>query len=426
MAATRVLNGKSGAAGKRKAASRARRFDVGGVFLEQPFKVRRLNHFGIYVSDPDASLRFYHDLLGFKVSDPADFASRVKDEAERARLGNTMAYFMHHNTDHHTFVIMPKRPYERTNPNAKRWPEVSVNQITWQVGSLKEVVEGAAWFAENQIQINRTGRDMPGSNWHSYPFDPEGHKNEICYGMEQIGWVGHSKPKPMYERGFHEVPSIPQVSEFAEVEAAIANGVDLQSGYRDRETMPERYDVDGILLARPFKIVRHGPVRLFVEDMDRVARFYTDIMGMRLTEEVTWKGHRCLFFRCNTEHHSMALYPIALREVLGLDPRTTLMGFGVQLGNYRQLRAAIAFLKEHGQTVRELPPELSPGIDYSTYVIDPDGHPIQLYYYMEQVGWDGRPRPKSLRRKVKPGEWPEALDALPDTFEGEAFLGPWG
>ena len=29
---------------------------------------------------------------------------------------------------------------------------------------------------------------MPGSNWNAYPFDPDGHVNEIFYGIEQIGW----------------------------------------------------------------------------------------------------------------------------------------------------------------------------------------------------------------------------------------------
>jgi hypothetical protein len=51
---------------------------------------------------------------------------------------------------------------------------------------------------------------------------------------------------------------------------------------------------------------------------------------------------------------------------------------------------------------------------------------MQLYWYMERVGWDGKPKPKSQRRKVEPGVWPDVLDALPDVYEGEAFLGPWG
>jgi catechol 2,3-dioxygenase-like lactoylglutathione lyase family enzyme len=190
--------------------------------------------------------------------------------------------------------------------------------------------------------------------------------------------------------------------------------------------MPEIYDVDGILLARPFKIVRHGPVRIFVRDLDKESEFHTDVMGMRLTEETKYKGHICRFFRVNDEHHSMALYPIALRDKLGLDPGSTTLSFGLQLANYRQLREAITFLKERGCTVRELPAELYPGIDYAAFAADPDGNLMQLYWYMERVGWDGKPRPKSQRRKVEPGVWPETLDAAPDVYEGEAFLGPWG
>jgi len=418
-----VLNGK---AKTRKPEAAKRRFDVGGVWLDQPFKIRRLNHYGFYVNDPATALPFYHDLLGFRISDPADFSTRMSDQKLRATLGDTNAYFMHHNTDHHTFVIMPKKLYQATSAYAKAWPDVTINQITWQVGSLKEVMDGRTWFDDHDIKINRTGRDMPGSNWHTYPFDPEGHKNELCYGMEQIGWQGNSKPKPMYDRGFHEAPPLPQMSEYAEVERARAQKVDLLSGFRDREDQPEIYDVDGILLARPFKIVRHGPVRIFVRNMDKVSEFYADIMGMRLTEETKYKGHTCRFFRVNDEHHSMALYPIELRDKLGLPSNSTTLSFGLQLGNYRQLKDGIAFLREKGCTVKELPQELYPGIDYSGFAVDPDGNLMQLYWYMERVGWDGKPKPKAQRRKVEPGVWPDVLDALPDVYEGEAFLGPWG
>ena len=56
-------------------------------------------------------------------------------------------------------------------------------------------------------------------------------------------------------------------------------------------------------------------------------------------------------------------------------------------------------------------------------MLDPDGHCIKLYYYMEQVGWDGKPRPKELRRKVDQQKWPETVEPLPDTYEGEPFFG---
>jgi hypothetical protein len=133
-----------------------------------------------------------------------------------------------------------------------------------------------------------------------------------------------------------------------------------------------------------------------------------------------------VFLRCNTEHHSLALYPIALRKTLGLSPHTTVMSFGVQVATYRQLRAAIGFLKDRGGKFVEIPAALTPGIDYSACVLDPAGHAIQLYYYMEQVGWNGRPRPKRGRAPVRVADWPNAVEPKSDTYTGEPFLGPWG
>jgi hypothetical protein len=95
------------------------------------------------------------------------------------------------------------------------------------------------------------------------------------------------------------------------------------------------------------------------------------------------------------------------------------------VGSYQQLRAAVDFLKSHGVTVRDLPPELALGMDYVAYALDPDGHCIQLYYYMEQLGWDGQPRPQSQRRQVT-GAWPEALKPLSDTYVDQVFQGPLG
>ena len=267
---------------------------------------------------------------------------------------------------------------------------------------------------------------MPGSNWHTYLFDPDGHQNELYYGIEQVGWTGHSKPRPMYDRGFDEPPPLPQMSEFDEVQQALKKGVDVLSGYRHVDQLPATYDVDGILLPRPFKIVRIGPVSLFVADIDTAESFYRKTLGFILTEEVLWRGHRCLFLRANTEHHALALYPIALRDQLGLSPHTTCMSFGLQLANYRQLRDAVKFLRERGVRFANVPPELYPGVDYAAFALDPDGHCLMLYYYMEQVGWDGKPRPKELRRTVNYENWPEALEPASDTYQGEPFLGPWG
>jgi catechol 2,3-dioxygenase-like lactoylglutathione lyase family enzyme len=400
------------------------RFDVGGVLLDRPFRIRRLGHFGVNVDHIDEGIHFYSDLLGFMISDEINFGARLTDE-QRAALGPdapTTGYFTRFGTDHHAFVLFPRKVLRASNPDEP--DQITINQITWQVGSLAEVVAGSRFFEEQGIRVRRSGRDTPGSNWHTYPLDPDGHVNELYYGIEQVGWTGYSKPRSMYNRGFRERPPLPQISEFDEVDAALGEGVNLESGFRATERNPRTFDVDGILLARPFKIVRIGPVRIFVDDVQRSRAFYESVLGLNVSQTLTWNGHECVFMRVNTEHHSLALYPSALRETLGLSRHTTLMSFGVQLANYRQLRDAVGFLRERGVQVRDLPPALSPGIDYSCLAIDPDGHAVQLYYYMQQLPPPASSLPAPGAEHVD--SWPVTIDARPDAFLGEPYLGPWG
>lgn len=398
------------------------KYDVGGVLLDRPFKIRRLGHFGFNVVNMEACRHFYVDLLGFKVSDVADMASRLSDEQKAGLTDLTPGVFTRHNTDHHTFVLFNKQVMDTFRGEESK---ITINQITWQVGSLEEVGGAAKFFTERGAKLQRVGRDMPGSNWHSYVYDPDGHVNELYYGIEQVGWDGYSKPRSMYHRGFREAPELPQINEFKEVQDAMAAGDDLH-GYRYVEELEPKYDVQGVLLPRPFKITRIGPVSIFVEDLDVSEAYYRDILGFKTSEETTVEGERIAFMRNNTEHHSLALYPMALREKLGMSPHTTSMSFGVQVANYRQLKDACDFLEENGVRVDRNPPAATrPGMDYVAHAFDPDGHCVQIYSYMEQVGWDGKVKPANQRRPID-AKWPETLEALPDSFEGEPYLGPWG
>jgi catechol 2,3-dioxygenase-like lactoylglutathione lyase family enzyme len=405
-------------------ASNGKRYNVGGVLLPRPFKIRRLGHFGFNALKMDEGKAFYAELLGFKASDTLDFG-KMPWAPKGGDLGDTRGYFMRYGTDHHAFVLFNKKVLDH-RPDRKFGPEVTVNQITWQCGSLREITDAHTYFQELGIPIQRVGRDMPGSNWHVYVYDPDGHTTELYYGIEQIGWNQASKPTDMYYRGFREKPALPQISEIAEVAEALDKGIDVFSGHRTRESLPETYEVEGVLLPRPFKITKIGPVSLFVDDVERAESFYVERLGFARTEEATYQGARCVFLRCGGEHHSVGLFPKELRRRLGLSEHTSCMSFGVEVGSYTQLRESVAFLKSHGVTlVDSIPPELYPGIDYSAFALDPDGHCIQLYYYMEQVGWDGRVRPVSQRRRVN-GAWPETLESLSDTYVDQVFQGPLG
>ena len=49
---------------------------------------------------------------------------------------------------------------------------------------------------------------------------------------------------------------------------------------------------------------------------------------------------------------------------------------------------------------------------------------MQLYWNMEQLGWDGRPRPAAQRARIDLDHWPESVAGNEDAYNGEIFLGP--
>src|SRR4029077_19246653 len=116
----------------------------------------------------------------------------------------------------------------------------------------------------------------------------------------------------------------------------------------------------------------------------------------------------------------------ALRQEFGFEAADTLMSIGMQVATYRQLKDAIGFLKQQGlRFIDRIPFDLHPGVDYAAHAIGPDGHCIELYHAMEQTGGAGLPGPAARLRRVE-ADWPQALDAAPDTYADQALQGPLG
>lgn len=393
---------------------RGEKYTVGGVALDRPFKILRLGHFGFNAADLEASRHFYFDLLGFFVTEPAG-----------------AGYFGRHAGDHHSFALFDKKKFNErqyAGANAKHFREDNdINQITWQVQSVAEMAEATKYFHDIGVEVMREGRaGGGGSQFHLYVWAPDEQIFELYYGIEQISWNGYARPVAM-RHGTAVAPTEPQLPDYQLISDDINKGIDVLAGARNVSEMPLKYNVDGVLLPQPFKITRVGPVQLFVDNYEELKNWHIKVLGFTLTEEVAWQGEHGAFLRCNNEHHSLGIFPKSWRKKLGLSETTSNMSFGLQLANYQQLKDAVKFLRGQGVRVETdiIPPELHPGIDYAAYAFDPDGHCLELYYYMEQVGWDGKPRPKELRRKVDPHHWPEVLEPLSDTYTGEPFIGPW-
>lgn len=395
--------------------STRRRYDVGGVLMDRPFEIDRLGHLGLYCEDIDAAGAFYRKHLGLRHTDVLD---------GDAQHPGPKGYFYSHNTDHHSMAMITAALARSRGPLFDRG--ITINQLSFQVGTLQEVVEGCEMLREHGVSISRVGRDRPGSNWAAYFQDPDGHTIELFYGMEQIGWDGRSKPKQAfsYLRRL-EAPDLPQASETEEVSQQEGRGLRLTDGHLGRDEVGGTHNVGGILLPRPFRVTDMGPVGIYCADIEASLRFYTELLGLQATEEVHWQGTRSLYLRVANEHHSLALHSLDLRQKLGLPDRTTLMQHSFKVGSWKQLRDAVAYLEGEGMQRVGLPPQLHPGITYAAHFMGPEGHVIRLFHEMESVDRQGCPaRAQDRAAPLEP--WPEMLEHRPNGVARPAFLGPLG
>ena len=56
-------------------------YQVGGVRMARPFKIRRFGHFGFNVEDLDAAASFYTDELGFRITDDMNLFDMLEGPA---------------------------------------------------------------------------------------------------------------------------------------------------------------------------------------------------------------------------------------------------------------------------------------------------------------------------------------------------------
>jgi catechol 2,3-dioxygenase-like lactoylglutathione lyase family enzyme len=404
-------------------------YTVGGVISPRPFRLRRLGHIAYDVDRLNDTLDFFARDLGLLVSDVLDLRRLPGFEQAASTVDDPRVVFLTTGNDHHSVVLLP-----RPIAVAHRGPQVPADirnaHISFQLNGMDEILAAKAHLEQNGIPVPRMDRDFPGSNWHCYFQSPDGLPIEIYYGMEQIGWQRRSKPSSLYGFAVKSEIRLPVASEASELETYLASEAPIEKPVLPAANPVQKEVVGGALLDRPFRVTRIGPVSYFVDDVDRSVKFYSDMLGMTVTERTACRGGECVFLRTGTEHHSLALYPERLRSELGLGVANRNFALGMQLGSYDQLRRAGLFMADRGwRQTMDAPPELYTGIDRALFFEDPQGNRIMLYYYMEQIGWDGRPRPAEARvpREARPvSQWPERIQAPSDVYSDSPLMGPLG
>ena len=140
-----------------------------------PFQLGKIGHVALYVADIARSTQWYKDMLGFAVSDIYD---------DNMMPGG--AVFMRCNPDHHGIAL-----FKATEANPAG---AGLHHLAFEVATLDDVLRARAHLRAHAVPIDFDGRRRAGVQIAVEFRDPDNHRLEIYWGIDQIGPGEQARP----------------------------------------------------------------------------------------------------------------------------------------------------------------------------------------------------------------------------------------
>ncbi len=158
----------------------------------------------------------------------------------------------------------------------------------------------------------------------------------------------------------------------------------------------------------PFKVQKIGHVVLNVADLEQSLNFYVGVLGFRISDIYpdSMVPGGMAFMRCSPDHHGVAL-------VGGASKQTTNSGMhhmAFEVASLDEVFRSREHLRRHGvEIVYE--GRRRAGCQIAVEFLDPDGHHLEIYWGLDEVGSNGTVRPPDEWRQTRTLE--EAVDNAP-------------
>lgn len=147
----------------------------------------------------------------------------------------------------------------------------------------------------------------------------------------------------------------------------------------------------------PFRIGKIGHVGLYCQDLEQSSRFYTEILGFQVTDVIApgpLPGG-AVFLRCATDHHAIALFQATAENKAG----GSLHHIAMEVPTLDELVRLRTHLRDH-QVPIDLDGRRGAGVQLVVEFRDPDGHRLEVYWNIDQIGSDGVARPADQWKSV--------------------------
>ena len=121
---------------------------------------------------------------------------------------------------------------------------------------------------------------------------------------------------------------------------------------------------------------------LYVRDVPTAVRFYTDVMGFSIVDEMPG---RAAFLRAggSQNHHDLGLIGVGSSAPRPPHGATGLYHLAWRVGTIQELARAREVLAEHGA----LRGQSDHGVSKSLYAADPDGNEFEVMYLLPEDEW---------------------------------------
>ncbi len=158
----------------------------------------------------------------------------------------------------------------------------------------------------------------------------------------------------------------------------------------------------------PFEIRKLGHVVLQVLDVRRSVAFYTQVLGFKVSDVYpdSMMAGKMVFMRCNADHHGVAL----IGNAFGESERVELHHVAFEVATIDEVFRVREHLQAHGVKIA-FEGRRRAGCQIAVEFRDPDGHWLEIYWGLDQVGTHGTSRPPEQWREAFSLE--EAVDTPP-------------